>query len=303
MTRISELIERLCPNGVEYYDIKEIAEVGTGSSNRDQNVEEGLYPFYVRSKNILRSQRYLFDEEAIVIPGEGGVGDVFHYVCGKYDLHQRAYRISFDSTRILTRFAFYVFVNSFKSYIIKKSVTATVASIRKPMIEDFRVPIPSLEVQQEIVRILDALTTLETELETELEAEMDARKKQYEYYRDTLFALSEFNAIEHKKIGEFSICYSGATPNTNIRDYWENGEIPWMSSGEVNKRIVYSTDKMISKLGYNKSSTKMVPPDSVIIALAGQGKTRGTVAMNKIPLCTNQSLCSIIPNENVNSEF
>ena len=69
-----------------------------------------------------------------------------------------------------------------------------------------------------------------------------------------------------------------------------------MSSGEVNYGEVYKTEKYITKEGYENSSTKMLPVNTVVIALAGQGKTRGTVAITRIPLCTNQSLCGIVTN-------
>lgn len=106
-----------------------------------------------------------------------------------------------------------------------------------------------------------------------------------------------------KKVGDFAECFAGATPSTKVSAYWDNGNIPWMSSGEVHKGRVKDTDAKISQQGYDGCSTKMVPVHSVVIALAGQGKTRGTVAINDIALCTNQSLCAIVPNEEVNYEY
>ena len=160
--------------------MEEVAEIGTGSSNRQDEVEQGEYPFYVRSKNILRSTTYQFDETAIIIPGEGGIGDIYHYAEGKYALHQRAYRIHLIDDCLLDRFLFHFMEACFKRYIVSKSLVATTTSIRKPMLEQFPIPIPPLHVQQEIVRILDKFTELETELEL--------RKQQYAYYRDQLLA-------------------------------------------------------------------------------------------------------------------
>lgn len=164
MDSLSNMILQMCPDGVDYKKIKDIADVGTGSSDRKNAVDEGEYPFYVRSKNILKSDKYLFDETAIIIPGEGGVGEIFHYVDGKYDLHQRAYRIHFTDEGVLPKFAYYYFCNSFKQFILKKSVEATVTSIRKPMIEEFMIPVPPLELQTEIVSILDKMTATTEEL-------------------------------------------------------------------------------------------------------------------------------------------
>ena len=106
-----------------------------------------------------------------------------------------------------------------------------------------------------------------------------------------------------KKVGDFAECFAGATPSTKIPSYWDNGNIPWMSSGEVHKGRVQDTDAKITQQGYDGCSTKMVPIHSIVVALAGQGKTRGTVAINDIELCTNQSLCAIVPNEEVNYEY
>ena len=111
------------------------------------------------------------------------------------------------------------------------------------------------------------------------------------------------NGVEYKKIDEVAECLAGATPKTSIPAYWENGTIPWMSSGEVNNKVIYKTGAKITQKGYESCSTKMVPPNTVVVALAGQGKTRGAVAITRIELCTNQSLCSIITTSELLPDF
>jgi type I restriction enzyme S subunit len=106
-----------------------------------------------------------------------------------------------------------------------------------------------------------------------------------------------------KKIGSFANCLSGATPSTQNSAYWSDGTIPWMSSGEVNKGIIFQTDIKISSRGFDSCSTKMIPSGAVVMALAGQGKTRGMVARTRIELCTNQSLCSIVCSSDVSSDY
>ena len=106
-----------------------------------------------------------------------------------------------------------------------------------------------------------------------------------------------------KHIRDFAKCYAGATPSTKVAAYWNNGTIPWMASGEIHLGHVYRTEKKITQLGYDKCSTKMVPPHTTVIALAGQGKTRGTVALTEIELCTNQSLCAIITDSTVLTDY
>ena len=103
------------------------------------------------------------------------------------------------------------------------------------------------------------------------------------------------DAWEQRKLGDHSEIVAGGTPNTGHPEYWNPKEIPWMSSGEINNKVIYSTDNMISKIGFSNSSAKWVKEKSVLIALAGQGKTRGTVAISEIPLTTNQSIAAIQP--------
>lgn len=104
-------------------------------------------------------------------------------------------------------------------------------------------------------------------------------------------------------LDEIATCFAGATPSTKISEYWENGTIRWMSSGEVNKGQIYDTEKKISQLGFDKCSTKMVKPNTVVMALAGQGKTRGMVGITRVPLCTNQSLCAIETKTNIDDDY
>ena len=238
MSKIEELLKN---EKVEWKRLGEFTEVGTGSSNTNEQVEDGLYPFYVRSKSIKRNNKYEFDDESIVIPGEGGVGDVFHYVNGKYALHQRAYRIHLTEDSISTKFIYYYMVNNFKKYILRNAVQATVLSIRKPKIENFYVPIPSLEIQEKIVKTLDKFTKYVTELQTELQF----RLKQYEYYRDMFLSeeylnklsenITENKFVEWKKIGELFEFKNGlnkgkeffgrGTPIVNYTDVYKKNKI------------------------------------------------------------------------------
>lgn len=98
-----------------------------------------------------------------------------------------------------------------------------------------------------------------------------------------------------KKIEEISDqITAGGTPSTTEKSYW-GGQIRWMNSGELNLKKVYEVQGRITELGLRNSSTKIIPKNSVLIGLAGQGKTRGTIAMNMVDLCINQSISAIYP--------
>ena len=103
---------------------------------------------------------------------------------------------------------------------------------------------------------------------------------------------------EKVKLGD--ICKyvtSGGTPKSSIKEYYEPKQIPWLKTKEVNYCRVYETESYISKDGLNNSSAKMIPQNSVIVAMYGQGDTAGRVAINKIPLTTNQACCNLIIDE------
>lgn len=235
MNKLDELINNLCPNGVEYIELKKMAEIGTGNSDRKDAIENGNYPFYVRSKEVLRINKYEYDETAIVIPGEGGIGDIFHYVEGKYALHQRAYRIHVTNDKLNSRYLYYYMFSKFKEFINKKAVTATVTSIRKPMIETFCVAVPPLEVQCEIVHILDDFTLLSAELS----AELKARQKQYEYYKNLLLNTKG----EIKKLGEVASFKTGSKPK-NIFKNKNSNYFEYINAGTTNSGYVDQTNSL-----------------------------------------------------------
>lgn len=173
--------------GVKWMKLNEFAEIGTGSSNTQDELSDGLYPFFVRSQIVRSKNEYEFDETAIITSGDGvGVGKIFHYVEGKYALHQRAYRIHILDNTVMPKFFFYYMRSEFYNYITKNAFSSSVTSIRKPMLLNFPVPLPPLSEQQRIVSILDKFESLVNDLSEGLPAEIAAVQEQYEYYRNKL---------------------------------------------------------------------------------------------------------------------
>ena len=242
------ILELLKYEKVEWKKLGEVAVVGTGKSNTNEQEENGLYPFYVRSKTVKRINKYEFDEEAIIIPGEGGIGEIFHYVNGKYALHQRAYRIHLQE-RIVVKYVYYYMKTHFKEFITKNMVGSTVTSIRKPMIENFEIPIPSLETQGKIVEILDKFTSYVTELQSELQS----RAKQYTYYRDMLLSEEYLNKItkemeEDRSVSIVTLGEIGEFTRGNglqKKDFQEKGN-PVIHYGQIYTKYSFSADKVLS---------------------------------------------------------
>ena len=170
----------------------EIADISTGNSNTNEAVEDGKYPFFVRSQEPLRKNDFEYDEAAIITAGDGvGVGKVYHYIEGRYALHQRAYRIHINTPEVVPKYYFHYMKAKFLPYIQKTMFQGSVASIRRPMLNAFPVPVPPLDVQNRIVNVLDNFEKICSDLNIGLPAEIEARQKQYEYYRDKLLTFAE----------------------------------------------------------------------------------------------------------------
>ena len=268
MSKLDKLIHELCPNGVEYIPIINLAEIGTGSHNTNEELDDGKYPFFVRSQTLRRLNTYDFDEKAIITAGDGvGVGKVFHYIEGKYALHQRAYRIHVTSDKLEPKYLLHYMKASFLSYMEMNAVNSSVTSVRKPMLEKYRIPVPPLEIQYEIIRILDSFAAISSELNAELGKELTARKKQYNYYRDTL--LSFDNTVKKVKLKDIAVdIYRGA--GIKREEVTETG-IPCVRYGEI--YTTYNTwfDACVShtKLEY-VSNPKYFEHGDILFAITGE---------------------------------
>ena len=147
-----------------------VSKIKTGDKNNEQKTDDGKYPFFVRSQQVERINSYSYDGEAILIPGEGNIGQIFHYINGKFDWHQRVYKISDFSEFVCGKYVYYQMKFSFGEHALKNTVKATVDSLRLPTFEQFEFLIPPIvEEQTAIASILsdidDEIEALEQKLE------------------------------------------------------------------------------------------------------------------------------------------
>ncbi len=135
--------------------LKYLCKIQTGSQDTQDAVDEGAYPFYVRSPIVERIDKYVFDGEAVLMAGDGvGAGRIFHYVNGKFGCHQRVYII--NSLQQITGKYLYYYMQSFFSLEVEKgSAKSTVDSIRLPMLQNFMICYPTITEQEEIIEYLD----------------------------------------------------------------------------------------------------------------------------------------------------
>lgn len=147
----------------------DISLIKTGNKNVDNASLYGKYPFFVRSHIVYKIDTYSFDGEAILIPGEGGIGDIFHYINGKFDYHQRVYKISNFTDDISGKYIYYYLKSFFKKYALSNTAKATVDSLRLPTFLEFKIKLPrKIQEQEAIARVLSDMDSEINELEKKL---------------------------------------------------------------------------------------------------------------------------------------
>lgn len=289
MKNLETLINELCPEGVEFVKLGDVCEVQRGKRLTKKQLSDqdnypvfhgGIQPIGYYSKCNRKANTVMIINVGASAGTIGFCGQDFWSSDGCYCLSH----VNELSARYL-----YFLLSKNQHYFQSKVRHGGIPTLDALVVKNFEIPLPPIEVQTEIVRILDKFT----ELEAELEAELDCRKRQYEYYRDKLLSFENVGGqnVEWKKMSEIclSIC-SGGTPLTSKPEYYD-GDIPWLRTQEVDYCEINSTLRNITQLGLDNSSAKMIPSNCVIVAM--YGATAAKVAINKIPLCTNQACCNL----------
>lgn len=134
--------------------LKFLSQIKTGDKDTVDNEPDGNYPFFIRSKKIQKISTYSFDGESILTAGDGDIGKIFHYINGKFDYHQRVYKIS-DFKNIMGKYCYYFMVQNFYDYVIGLSAKTTVDSLRLDMVQNFPITLGTLDEQKQISDFLD----------------------------------------------------------------------------------------------------------------------------------------------------
>lgn len=233
MSKIDELISKYCPNGVVYRKVSDVAKVSIGKFVHKNNQNpDGLYPVY----NGGTSNTGYYDEfnntaNKIIISARGANAGFVNKVLVDYWAGNSCYTIDVVSDELDWNFVYYFLKNSEKS-LIGQQQTGSIPAVSKKQIETFKIPLPPLSVQQEIVRILDGFS----ELEKELEKELVARRKQYEYYRNQLVSFGEWGNhacdVKYFPLGEVcEILDNQRKPISKANR--ESGEFPYYGANGI----------------------------------------------------------------------
>ncbi|GAA9906178.1 restriction endonuclease subunit S [Helicobacter pylori] len=190
MHKIERLLHTLAPKGVEFRKLGEVINILKGKQlNKELLLDYGEYP--VMNGGIHASgywNEYNTDYPKIIISQGGASAGYVNYMTSKFWAGAHCYAIELNSEKLNYKFLYYFLKNS-QTILMKSQFGAGIPALNKADIETLTIPIPPLEIQQEIVKILDAFTELNTELNTELKA----RKKQYQYYQNMLLDFNDIN--------------------------------------------------------------------------------------------------------------
>ncbi len=161
-------------------------------------------------------------------------------------------------------------------------------------IPEVQISLPPLDEQRRIVARID-------ELAARIEEARELRRRAVEETDLLLYALARkvrlelITTKEVKAIGDITTVTSGGTPDRSNPQYWDNGTIPWIKTGELLDKQIVESEEKISEAGLVNSSAKLFPIDTILVALYGQGQTRGRTGLLKVPSTTNQACAAILP--------
>jgi type I restriction enzyme, S subunit len=277
------------------WDVKKIGEVAPlqrGFDLPSSQLIKGTYPV-VYSNGILNYHNKAIVKAPGIVTGRSGTLGKVNYLEKDYWPHNTTLWVT-DFEGNFPRYVYYLF-----TYVkLEQFGTGSgVPTLNRNDVHAYKVPIPPLPEQRAIAEALSDVDALLAALDALIAKKRAIKQGAMHELLTGKTRLPGFSGVwKEKYLGDVTHSTAGGTPSTSIPEYW-GGTIKWMSSGELHSKLVYDVVGRITEEGLRNSSTKIIPEKCVLIGLAGQGKTRGTVAMNMVELCTNQSIAAIFPSE------
>ena len=256
MSKLDKLIAELCPDGVEYKELQNVLTIKNGSDYK--GFAEGDIPVYGSGGIMAYVDRYAYDKASGLLPRKGSI-DKLYYVEEPFWNVDTIFYTVINSKVVLPR---YVYHWLSREHLEKLNTAGGVPSLTQKVLNRVKIAVPPLEVQREIVRVLDNFTFLSAELS----AELSARRKQYEYYKDSLLPFED-SSVEWKPLGDICTIVRGASPRP-IKNFITNASdgVNWIKIGDVAPGAKYITEcaEKITKDGAKKS--RRVKPGDFILS-------------------------------------
>lgn len=254
MGRIDELIAELSPNGVEFKTLGEILRIKNGKDHKQ--LGDGNIPVYGSGGIMRYVDTAAAEGPSVLIPRKGSLGNIF-YVEGPFWVVDTIFRTEIDFSQVDPRFVYHQLLTM---KLGEMNQAGGVPSQTQTVLNSLRIPVPHLEVQGEIVRVLDQFT----QLEAELEAELEARRRQYDYYAGELLTVEQ--DIPRAKLGDVATIVRGASPRP-IQQFLTDAPdgAPWIKIGDVpaDGKYITQTGQRVTLDGAAKSR-RVMPGDFVL---------------------------------------
>ncbi|EAC1339118.1 restriction endonuclease subunit S [Campylobacter coli] len=293
----------------EVCEILDNKRVPISSKNRIR----GIYPYYGASGIVDYIDKYIFDEELVLIGEDGAKWGAFENSAfiaeGKYWVNNHAHILKPNNEILINKFLVY-FLNY--SNLEKYITGATVKKLNQQKLKQIEIPLPPLEEQMRIVKILDlAFEKIDTSVEL-LKANLANLDELAKSVLDRAFnplgdstestqnpsthdTQSPYPLPQHwewKSLGEIANTSSGGTPSRNKKEYWENGNIKWLKSGELNDGYIDFIEENITEEAIKNSSAKIFQKGTLLIAM--YGATAGKLGILNLDSTTNQAICAFL---------
>lgn len=317
MSKLKELIAELCPNGVEYKTLGEVATITRGGNFQKKDFKEQGYPcihygqIYTKyglfvektitylTEDCAEKQKKASKNDVIMAVTSENIEDVCKCVAwlGDANVAVSGHTAIIHHTLNAKYLVYYLHTNDFFKQKRKLAHGTKVIEVTPDTLKSVRLPVPPLPVQEEIVRILDSFTSLTVELQTKLQAELQARQKQYEYYRDQLLTFDVrgggTSEVQWKTLGEVSDIISGFPFDSS--QFTESG-IRLMRGMNVKRgKLDFSESNNRYWSSYDGLEKYLLDTNDIVIAMDGSlvGKSFGVVTKPQLPLLLVQRVARI----------
>lgn len=259
--------------------------IKTGSRNTQDKFEGGAYPFYVRSQQVERINSYSYDGEAVLTAGDGvGTGKVFHYINGKFDVHQRVYRISDFSDHLHGRYFFYQFSTRFYERIMSMTAKSSVDSVRMEMIAGMQIPLPPVHEQAAIASALDDIDALLSSLDQLIAKKRDIQQATRQQLLTGQRRLPGFSGEwEINQLGDIVELIMGQSPSSS--NYNRHGDGLPLIQGNAD-----IADRITIKRIFTTELTKLGKCGDILLSVRAPV---GEVARAAFDVCLGRGVCAI----------
>lgn len=195
----------------------------------------------------------------------------------------------------------YYYSLTLKKWLNDNSTSTTISMVNKSIFEKAPVIFPPLPEQERIVAKLDKLFAQHEKIKKALDRIPQLLKafRQQVLTQAVTGKLNKVSVLQNKLVSDFFEVKTGATPKKGVSKYYEDATIPWIKSGEVKNTFIYNVDEYISEIAVKETNAKVFPKDTILVAMYGEGKTRGQVGWMKVEAATNQAVAALV-NENLN---